>query len=57
MLKESFCICLLRAVSAGDFFITSSVNLITNGVVMEALLGIDHLSLKTACLGKNIAAC
>ncbi len=22
---------------------------------MEALLGIDHLSLETACLGKNIA--
>jgi len=37
-------------------FITNSVNLIINGVVMEALMGRDHSSLKTADLGKtNIA--
>lgn len=34
---------------------TNSVNLIVNGVVMGALLGIDHLSLKAACLGKRFA--
>lgn len=39
------------------FFMTNSVNLIINGVVMEALLGMDSLSLKTACLGRNIALC
>lgn len=33
------------------FFITNSVNLIISGVVMEALPGIDHLSLKIGCLG------
>lgn len=38
------------------FFITNSQNLIINGVVMEALLGIDHLSLKKHPLWeKNIA--
>lgn len=36
------------------FFMTNSVNLIINRVVMEALLGMDSLSLKT---GKNIALC
>lgn len=41
------------------FFMTNSVNLIINGVVMEALLGTDSLSLKTACLGKkkNLKKC
>lgn len=34
---------------------TNSVNLIVNGFVMGVLLGIDHLSLKAACLGKRFA--
>lgn len=37
------------------FFITNLWNLIMGDVVMEALLGIDHLSLKAACLGRRFA--
>lgn len=36
-------------------FITNLWNLIISDVVMEALLGIYHLPLKAACLGKRFA--
>lgn len=56
LLQQRFYIFLLITFAAAlFFFITNLWNLIISDVVMEALLGIDHLSLKAACLGKRFA--
>lgn len=42
IMYRGFYICLLIAVCVAHIFTTNSVSVIINGVVMEALMGIDH---------------